>query len=209
MTQLPRLLAFTDDRIGARPDLDRMAAALAQAGPNVALVARLPAATTDVLAVLTLRFVAVSARDGASVFVTGRADVALATGAQGVILRRNDLSVTALGWAGRDAPDRPFWRLRSVHTQAEAEQAVTDGADALIAGTIWASPTHPERMPAGTGFLSRIAALGVPTYAIGGVTPDTAREAARAGAWGVAAIRSVWDTADPARTTKEMVSAWN
>ncbi|HEY4319769.1 MAG TPA: thiamine phosphate synthase [Gemmatimonadales bacterium] len=209
MIDLPRLLAFTDDRIGALPDLDRRAAAISQAGAQVALVARLPAATTDALATLALRFVSVSADAGAGVFVTGRADVAVATGAHGVILRDSDLPVRALTWTGQGPAGRRFWRLRSVHSEAEAVQAVADGADALIAGTIWASPTHPERTPAGTGFLSRVAALGVPAYAIGGITLETARQAASAGAFGVAAIRSVWDAADPAGTVKEMVAPWN
>ncbi len=93
MRPLPRLLAFTDDRVAALDDLGIRAAAIAAAGPAVALVARLPSGTTNQLATLAQRLVANAAAPMAMVLVTGRADVALAVGAQGVILRKDDLGV--------------------------------------------------------------------------------------------------------------------
>jgi thiamine monophosphate synthase len=227
---LPRLLAFTDDRVAALDDLGVRAAAIAAAGPAVALVARLPGGTTDQLAALAQRFVANAAAPMAMVLVTGRADVALAVGAQGVILRQDDLSVETV----RSLPERSegsaYSRVadalpgtstqilrfaqddlvyRSVHSFAEAEEAVTHGADALIVGSIWPSATHPGRTAAGTGLLAQIVSLGVPTYAIGGVTPARAAEALAAGAWGVAAISAVWSAEHPYRTSMEILAACN
>ncbi len=99
--------------------------------------------------------------------------------------------------------------LRSVHSLAEAETAAQDGADALIVGSIWPSDTHPDLAAAGTGLLAQIVSLGVPTYAIGGVTPARAAEARAAGAWGVAAISAVWSAEHPYRTTMEILTACN
>ena len=144
--------------------------------------------------------------------VTGRVDVARAVGAHGVILRKDDLD------AGRSRAnywlDVPAMRtqthfiLRSVHSEAEAEAAVADGADALVVGTIWPSTTHPTGAAAGTGLLEQVVSFGVPTYAIGGVTPARAVEARAAGAWGVAAIRALWDAAAPYRAAMDLLKPW-
>ena len=97
--------------------------------------------------------------------------------------------------------------LRSVHSEPEAEAAVRDGADALVVGTIWPSTTHAGPA-AGTSLLERVVSFGVPTYAIGGVTPARAIEARAAGAWGVAAISALWDAAAPYRVAMDMLKPW-
>lgn len=240
MRPLPRLLAFSDDRIAALEDLGTRAAAIAATGPQVGLVARLPNGSTDRLASLAQRFVALAAPPMAAVIVTGRADVAMAVGANGVILRRDDLDVeTVRGIMWRCHPERPFaslgtsseashtsapippyaWDdnegevshcfiLRSVHSEPEAAAAARDGADALIVGTIWPSATHSNRPAAGTTLLERVVSLGVPIYAIGGVTPARANEAKAAGAWGVAAISALWDAPQPYRAAMELAAPW-
>jgi thiamine monophosphate synthase len=44
--------------------------------------------------------------------------------------------------------------------------------------------------------------------AIGGVTPARVGEVRRAGAYGVAAIRALWDAADPADAARQMLEEW-
>ncbi len=193
MRPLPRLLAFVDDRVAALEDLGVRAAAIAAVGPAVGLVARVPAGSADTLTSLAARLVALAAPPMATVLVSGRADIALATGAHGVVLRDHDLpihEVRRLPGAG------DYFLIRSVHDLASAEIAAGEGADALVVGTIWESETHPGRPGAGLGIIEAAARLGPPIFAIGGVTPDRAREAREAGAWGVAAIRGVWDGGD-------------
>jgi thiamine-phosphate pyrophosphorylase len=199
---LPRLLAFTDDRVAVLDDLGVRAAAIAAAGTAVGLVARLPSGSTDQLAALAQRCVALAAPPMATVLVTGRADVALAVGAQGVILRKDDLSVGTV--RGMMNHDRLIFR--SIHSFAEAAAAVQDGADAVIVGSIWPSATHPDRPAAGTELLAQVVSLGRPTYAIGGVTPARATEARAAGAWGVVTISAVWDAEQPYRAAMELIA---
>lgn len=201
MRPLPRVLAFTDARVATHDDLGVRAAALAAAGPAVALVARLPGGSADALAALADRLARLVQPPGAQCFVTGRADVAASVGGHGVVLRRGDL-------APADARAvAPLTVLRSVHDPAEAEEAAAEGADALVVGTIWPSATHPGRPGAGVELLARCAAFGVPVYAIGGVTPARAREAVAAGAWGVAAIRALWDAPKPYLAVLEMLDS--
>jgi thiamine-phosphate diphosphorylase len=104
--------------------------------------------------------------------------------------------------------DPRWWIGKSVHDLAGAQAAHAEGADYLVVGPVYATPTHPDRQPLGLALLSRIAALGLPAIAIGGVTPERAREVAAAGAYGAAVIRALWDAAEPAAAVRRMAEAW-
>lgn len=209
MKPLPRLLALTDDRVAAMDDLAQRAGAVAAVGSAAALVARLPGGSTDALSVLATRFVTLARPPMASVFVTGRVDIALACGADGVIARSGDLDAGAM----RDAIERSTVARRlvvvqSVHSLPHAEAAVSAGADGLLLGTIWATATHPGRTPSGPELIDRVARCGVPVWAVGGVTPEHAAEAFDAGAWGVAAISAIWDASDVNRGALALLAPW-
>ena len=72
------------------------------------------------------------------------------------------------------------------------------GVDYLIAGTIFASPSHPDIAHQGLDFLRAVcAAVTIPVLAIGGVTPENAGECLAAGAAGVAVLSALMRAADP------------
>ena len=119
------------------------------------------------------------------VVVSSRCDVALAGGAAGVNLPERDISVA-------DARVLMGDRLvgRSVHSLDAAVAAAKDGADYLILGPIWASPTHPNRRGLGIETLGAVAkAVRIPVLGIGGVDSQNAHECLEAGAAGYAGIR--------------------
>ena len=91
-----------------------------------------------------------------------------------------------------------------MHDLAEADAAKAEGADYLLVGPVYATATHPDRPPLGLETLGRIANLGLPVIAIGGVGPGRAREVKAAGAYGAAAIRALWDAVDPAAAARRM-----
>lgn len=187
----------------ALPDLAVRAAAIAAAGPAVALHARDRAASGADLTRLATRFVALARPPEASVFVNARPDIAAATGAQGVQLGARDLAPAD---ARRSFP--AGWVGRSVHDMAEAEAAAAEGADYLLAGHVFETASHPGRPPAGLAFVREAARLGLPVIAIGGITAARATQARDAGAWGVAAIGALWDAADPARAARDLLAPW-
>jgi thiamine-phosphate pyrophosphorylase len=190
--------------VAVLPDLGVRAAAIAAAGSAVALHARDRALGGDALARLTRRFVALARPPEAAVFVNGRPDVAAALGADGVQLRAGDLTpadarrVLPHGWIGR-----------SVHSDEEGRAAVGEGADFLLAGTIFGSASHPGRPAAGPALVERLARLGRPVIAIGGVTPALATSLREAGAWGVAALSALWDAPDPYARALEFLACWS
>lgn len=203
MRPLPRLHAVTDAEVLAAPDFGIRAAAIAAAGPAVALHARNRAAGGAALARAAARLVALARPPEATVFVSGRPDVAAAVGAQGVQLAAGDLApvdarrVYADGWIGR-----------SVHDVDAAAAAVAEGADFLMVGNVYETPTHPGRRAAGLDLVRAAAALGRPVIAIGGIDAARARETRAAGAYGVAAIRALWGSDDPAAAALALLAPW-
>jgi thiamine-phosphate diphosphorylase len=200
---LPRVHAFTDADLLALPDFGIRAAAIAAAGPAVALHARARGAFGALLSAGALRMMTLARPPEAAVFVNGRPDIAAAVGAQGVQLSRGDLApadarrILPRGWIGQ-----------SVHTPEEAAMAVSEGADFLVVGNIYETRSHPGRPAAGLTLVTQTAGLGRPVIAIGGITPERAAEVKAAGAYGVAAIRGLWMAADPAAATLAMLLPW-
>lgn len=194
---LPRLHAITDERIARRADLHEVARQLAAAGgTNLALHARGRALSGFEHYDLSLHL----SNFPSSLFVNDRLDVALALHAVGVQLGTGSLPVSAARRL-----DTAWWIGKSVHDLAEADAAKAEGADYLLVGPVYPTATHPDRSPLGLEALGRIARLGVPVIAIGGIGPGRARDVKAAGAYGAAAIRALWDAADPADAVRRML----
>jgi thiamine-phosphate diphosphorylase len=203
MRPLPRVFAVTTDQICRAADFGVRAAAVAALGPPAALVVRAPGSTAAQQAAFAERVTTLTRPPEAAVVVHGRPDLALAVGALGVQLRREDLSpadartVLPRGWIGV-----------SVHSREQAEQALAEGADYLVAGNVYPTGTHPERPARGLPWLADLCGLGAPIVAIGGITPARAAEVKAAGAWGVAAITALWDAPDPAAAAIALAQPW-
>ena len=197
---LPRLHAITDDRIARWPDLDRVVALLATAGADLALHARGRSLSGREHYDLAVRL---AAHPPARLFVNDRLDVALASGggAAGVQLRHDSLPVDAARGLGSE-----WWIGRSVHSLAEARDAVAHRADYLVTGPMYATTTHPSSTPLSMDTLRAIVQLGSPVIAIGGITVDRVGELRRAGVYGIAGIRALWDAPDPAAAARDLLA---
>jgi len=203
MKPLPRLLAVTTDAICRAADFEARAAAIAAAGPDSGLLVRAPASSTAEHAGYAERAAAVTRRFDAMLLLHARPDLARAVGADAIQLRRDDL---APGDARRVLGDG--WIGVAVHDRAEAEAAIAEGADFLVAGNVFETASHPGRPAKGTEWLAELCALPRPVIAIGGITTARAAELRRAGAWGIAAIAALWEVADSGAATRAMLAAW-
>ena len=139
---------------------------------------------TAPLAALVAEVLAVTRGTPTRVVVNDRLDVALACGADGVHLRGDSIPPEA---ARRLAP-AGFLIGRSVHTVEEA--AAVEGADYLIAGTMFETASKPRGHAAlgVDGLTALVRRVATPVLAIGGVTADRIAAIAAAGAAGIAAI---------------------
>lgn len=143
--------------------------------------------------------------------VNGRPDIALAAGAHAVQLGHAALSVRDVRSLARGADLRIG---ASVHEPREAVEAARDGADFLVVGTMYPTPSHPGRAGRGPEGMARIAgavaAAGhpeVPLFGIGGVDAGRIEPLIDAGAYGVVVGRAVWEARDPEAAAARLAAA--
>jgi thiamine-phosphate pyrophosphorylase len=137
----------------------------------------------------------------ALLIVNGRADLAAEAGAQGVQLGEEAMTV---GAARKLLPSGSLVG-RSVHTVEAALSAVSEGADFLLVGTMYATDSHPGVPPDGPALMRAVAQdCRIPLIGIGGITRDNLSEVIAAGASGVAVIRSILAAPDPRGAAREL-----
>lgn len=123
------------------------------------------------------------------VLVNERADVAIASGADGVHLTSTAMPTEAV----RKIVGDEMLIAVSTHLRNEVENAFAGSADVVVYGPVFESPDKPEEK--GVGELSRICSTD-PEWIIlglGGIDSSNARSVLDAGASGIAAIRSLND----------------
>ncbi len=159
------------------------AAAGLEAAPRATILQlRNPGASARDLEAQALELVA---RSPVPVVVSSRCDIAIAAAAAGVNLPERDIAVAA----ARSLLGEKLIG-RSVHSLEAALRAEQDGADYVVFGPVWATPSHGASEASGVEALSRVArAIRIPVLAVGGVTKERIDECHAAGAAGYAAIR--------------------
>ena len=140
-------------------------------------------------------------RHGGWCAVNDRTDVALAAGAQAAQLGHRALPLEA---ARRIVGNRLALGV-SVHSATEVGAAADGGANYVVLGTIFPSPSHPDRPPLGIAALSTCRGHGVPVVAIGGIDAERVEPVMAAGASGVAVLSAVWDAGDPVAAATDLV----
>jgi len=213
---LPILHAVTNDEIVRRRDfIEQARAFMVATGARGALQLRAPRTDGAVLFDLALRLAQTQRETGAWLVVNDRVDVALCAGAKGVQLTARSLELED---ARRVAESLAIGV--SVHDLQE-------GIAARIAGAWWGvvsrATEHPERTsgrnangdapaPTSDAALALIAQLTrgeMPVIVIGGVVPQHVAPLRRLGAYGIAAIRGIWDTENAARAASDYLTHYD
>ena len=143
--------------------------------------------------------------EGRAVLVINeRIDVALAASARGVQLGEEAVPVDK----ARRILGPEYIIGRSVHSVEGALTAQSQGADFLVAGTMFASNSHPGAEPAGPMLVRRMTKrCSLPVIGIGGIGPENLRGVIDAGACGVAVISSILASPDPKTAAQELRQA--
>jgi len=144
------------------------------------------------------------ARGKALLIINDRVDVAVAVEADGVQLPAAGLpSRAARGQVGKYALVG-----RSVHDPEAASHATRDGADFVMAGTIYKSMSKPDVKPAGVALLKEITKdTSLPVIAIGGITAERIGDVVKAGAAGVAVISAIAGAEDGKAAAEALAQA--
>ena len=134
--------------------------------------------------------------------INDRLDVALALDAAGVHLAGHSLPVRSarrvLG------PDKLLGV--STHSLDAARQAAAEGADFVVFGPVFATPSKlaygpPQGLPQ---LAAVVRDVSIPVLGIGGITPANLPRVRQTGAHGVAMIRAVLAAPDPGAATRQL-----
>ena len=196
-----RLVAITDSLRDGIDGLAERAAAAVRGGATMVQL-RLPDESPRVLAdaARALR----RAVSGVPLLIVDRADVALATGADGVHVGSDGIAPAAL----RRVVPEAF--IVGVSVGSDDDVARVPGADYVGIGPVFVAGAASAGGVGAIGlerFRVLAAQCGVPAVAIGGITPDTAGAAIAAGATGVAVISALFGAADPMQSARALRSA--
>ena len=204
LTLSSRLLVVTDrHQTNGRPLVPLLQQVLTAAVPIVQLRERDLSARE--LVRLAREVQAVTDSHRSQLLINDRIDIALALEGVGVHLRSNSLSVSV---ARRLLGAQRLLGI-SVHTVEEAIQVESQGADYIILGPIYATPSKQMfGPPLGIHTLEKACRLvRIPIIGIGGVTAARAHEMRRAGAFGVAVITAILGASDVESATHALLEA--
>jgi len=190
-----KLCYITDRRaLGAKPLLPRILEA-ARAGVDLIQIREKDLPTRELVAL------AQAAIDGARgtnarIVVNDRLDVALALGAAGVHLGTQSMPPQAVrdclnrDIASRDFAVRDFLVGVSCHSLDEALKAQAEGADYLLLGPIFPTPSKLQfGPPLGLPTLMKVTErITIPVLALGGITVERVKPCIEAGAAGIAGL---------------------
>lgn len=167
--------------------------------------------SAKILCALTVDACSAARNSGARVIVNDRLDVAVASEAGGVHLGRESLPVReVVSWREKEKAARTtvadFLIGASCHSLAEARAAADDGADYIIFGPVFETPSKMQfGAPLGIERLREVCGeIRIRVLAIGGITEANAAECFRAGAKGIAAIRLFQGTNDAEEMTRRV-----
>jgi thiamine-phosphate pyrophosphorylase len=202
MIELPRLLVLTDrSQLPLGRSLLATMTACAEAGLTHVVLRELDepaehrAKLAELLAALGLNVIAAHNRLPAATGLHLPASASSNTSLVGLL---------ALSERPDSRCNSVLHRGRSCHSPAEVATAAEDGFDYAMLSPYALTDSKP-----GYGPPLGPAAFGdlpLPTYALGGITPDNAAEAVAAGAHGVAVMGAVMRAEDPAEVVRDLLA---
>ena len=171
----------------------------ALAGGVVALQYRNKLLARDKRLAQAHRLAALAQGYGVPFIVNDDVEIALAVGANGAHLGKDDADLRAARQrlAGKILGASCYDRIEL------ARAALAAGADYVAFGAVFPSPTKPAAVRAPLSLFGEAKSLGVPLAAIGGVTLENAPQLLAAGADLLAVISDLFDAADVAARARQ------
>lgn len=183
---------------------------------NDAFLARIKAACQGGVDLVQLREKTLSSRDyyelaqqvktitdqfKVPLLIDDRLDIALAVQAAGVHLGQKDLPVAV----ARQLLGPDVIIGATTKTLAQAQTAVSEGADYLGVGAIFPTTTHVETVQTSVETLTAIKqAVPIPVYAIGGLNATNVDAVKPAAVDGVAVVSAIMKADDPFSATQQL-----
>ena len=200
-----RLYVVTDRQQTAGRALEAVVSAAVRGGAGAVQLREKDLSARDLYA-LGARLQAALSPYGVPLLINDRLDVALALDAAGVHLAGHSLpTAVARRLLG---PDKLLGV--STHSVEEARRAAAEGADFIVFGPVFTTPSKVAYgPPQGLQHLTAVVrAVHIPVIAIGGIDHTNLSQVVQAGAYGVAMIRAVLAAPEPYQATQQLRMAF-
>jgi thiamine-phosphate pyrophosphorylase len=148
----------------------------------------LPIRELEMLARETVRLVHRQPHEKTRLLINSRSDVVMASAADGVHLRSDDVSPREVRALWRDTDIRIPLIGASCHSPADVQRAKNEGANFAVFGPVFGKK-NGDSQPVGMDLLRQACAIGIPVLGLGGITLENAHACVEAGAAGIAGIR--------------------
>ena len=201
-----RLYGILDLGYVAPADVSRSAREMIAGGVDI-IQLRAKALAVDVIAEIARELHRITAAENVPLVINDHAEVAREVPINGVHVGQDDRDISTV----RAIAQRPCFVGKSTHTLEQAKRAVTEGADYIGWGPLFATPTKPDYVPIGLHGIAAVhSAVQVPIFCIGGIKLENLPEVLAAGARSVVIVSGLLqapDVAQYARAAKELLNA--
>ena len=199
-----RIYVVTDRQQTSGRALEEVAVAAARGGAGAIQLREKDLSARDLYA-LGARIQAAVSPYGVPLLINDRLDVALALDAAGVHLAGHSLPTAV---ARRVLGAAKILGV-STHSVEEARCAAAEGADFIVFGPVFTTPSKVAYgPPQGLQHLAAVVRqVSIPVLAIGGIDHTNLPQVLQAGAYGVAMIRAVLAAPDPYHATQQLRAA--
>jgi thiamine-phosphate pyrophosphorylase len=142
-------------------------------------------------------------RYNARLFINDRLDVALAVEADGAQLGKTSIPIES----ARNLLGPQKLIGASVHALTEATEAERSGADFILFGPVYFTPSKAAYGPPQglTALKQLVEKISSPIYAIGGIKPQNIEETKRTGIRGVALISAILNSDNPRAAARRIL----
>jgi thiamine-phosphate pyrophosphorylase len=148
------------------------------------------------------RLVVITEQAGVPFIINDHPELVPSVGAQGAHVGQEDFDVSDARWrAGRALASEVALPVigKSTHTVDQAHAAVSQGADYIGFGPLFATPTKPGRLAVGLANIREIQeSVSLPVFCIGGIKMENLESVLDAGARRVVIVSGILQASDPA-----------
>ena len=202
--ELRGLYVITDEKLIPRVRFFETVEKALAGGADIVQLRDKTSAPSEIVA-LGRELLEITKRYGVPLIINDSPDLMMEVGADGVHLGEDDPNVIPTRKKLGNGAIIGVSCYGSVPRGINAERM---GADYVVFGTPWSTPTKPGRVPTPFETLveAKTAVTGIPIFAIGGIFAHNAAEVLATGVDGVAVITSVFGSEDPERASREICS---
>jgi thiamine-phosphate pyrophosphorylase len=200
---LPRLYLLTDRHQTLHRSLSSVLTHAMEAGVRMIQIREKDLGTRDLIS-LAHRLLPLVKQHQGTVLLNDRIDLVVALEADGVHLRSDSLPVSV----ARRLLGTGYLIGVSTHSVEEARVAEDEGANLIVLGPIFDTPSKRSYgPPLGVQVLHEACrTIRLPIFAIGGITPTLIPHVLSTGAYGVAVISSILQSPSIRDTTRELLA---